>query len=74
MSDLTWIPFFTLFRREIARFLKVVAQTVVTPIVTSLLYLLIFGVSLGRRQKPCPQPGDWQYRLLHSLRSHGERG
>ena len=42
-----WIPFFALFRREIWRFLKVIAQTVITPMVNSTLYLLIFGVSLG---------------------------
>lgn len=48
MRDLTWYPFWTLFRREIARFVKVVAQTVITPIVTSMLYLMIFGVSLGK--------------------------
>jgi ABC-2 type transport system permease protein len=48
-TDLTWTPFLTLFRREIARFMKVVAQTVVTPIVTGALYLMIFGVSLGKQ-------------------------
>lgn len=40
-------PFATLYNREIRRFLKVAVQTVFTPIVTSGLYLLIFGVSLG---------------------------
>lgn len=40
-------PFLTLFRREIARFLKVIVQTIITPFVSSFLYLLIFGVSLG---------------------------
>ncbi len=49
--DLTWVPFFTLLRREIARFMKVIAQTVVTPIVNSTLYLMIFGVSLGQQIK-----------------------
>lgn len=49
MNSLTWLPFWSLFRREIARFMKVVAQTVFTPIVTSALYLMIFGVSLGRQ-------------------------
>lgn len=48
-NDLYWTPFYTLFRREIARFMKVVAQTVVTPIVTGTLYLMIFGVSLGQQ-------------------------
>ncbi len=42
------IIFFTLLRKEIKRFLKVVIQTVVSPIVSSFLYLLVFGVSLGR--------------------------
>lgn len=39
--------FVTLFSREIKRFMKVVVQTVVTPFVSSFLYLLVFGVSLG---------------------------
>lgn len=47
--DLRLVPFYTLLRREIARFMKVVAQTVITPIVSSALYLMIFGVSLGRQ-------------------------
>lgn len=41
------IIFFTLIRREIKRFLKVVIQTVVSPVISSFLYLLVFGVSLG---------------------------
>lgn len=47
--DLVWTPFKTLLKREIARFMKVVAQTVVTPFVNASLYLLIFGVSLGQK-------------------------
>lgn len=46
--DLMWVPFFTLIKREIKRFLKVSVQTVLTPMVTASLYLLIFGVSLGK--------------------------
>lgn len=42
-----WIPFQSLLNREISRFLKVVVQTVFTPLITASLYLLIFGVSLG---------------------------
>jgi ABC-2 type transport system permease protein len=41
------IIFYTLIRREIKRFLKVVIQTVVSPVISSFLYLLVFGVSLG---------------------------
>jgi ABC-2 type transport system permease protein len=44
---LEWIGFYTLFLREIKRFLKVIVQTVVTSFISSFLYLLVFGVSLG---------------------------
>jgi len=43
--------FVTLFEREIKRFLKVVVQTVVTPFVSSFLYLLVFGVTLGAQMQ-----------------------
>jgi ABC-2 type transport system permease protein len=43
-----WTPFFTLLKREVDRFFKVIIQTVVTPFINSSLYLLIFGVSLGK--------------------------
>lgn len=42
-----WDSFFTLYRREMARFMKVLVQTVFTPMINSVLYLMIFGVSLG---------------------------
>jgi ABC-2 type transport system permease protein len=43
------IPFWSLLRREIQRFQKVLVQTVVTPLINSCLYLLIFGVSIGSK-------------------------
>lgn len=46
--DLRWTPFASLFKREVHRFVKVIVQTVLTPFINSSLYLLIFGVSLGR--------------------------
>jgi ABC-2 type transport system permease protein len=39
--------FWTLLEREIRRFMKVLVQTVITPFISSFLYLLVFGVSLG---------------------------
>jgi ABC-2 type transport system permease protein len=42
-----WAPFYSLYSREMHRFLKVVFQTVFSPLISSTLYLLIFGVSLG---------------------------
>ena len=47
-KNLTWNPFLMLFFKEILRFKSVAVQTVVTPVITSTLYLLIFGVSLGQ--------------------------
>ncbi|NOX76588.1 MAG: ABC transporter permease [Gammaproteobacteria bacterium] len=37
---------YTLFQKEVRRFLKVTVQTVLTPVVTALLYLLVFGQAL----------------------------
>ncbi len=39
----------TLFRKEVRRFLRVPGQTLVTPIVTTALYFVVFGWSLGSR-------------------------
>lgn len=44
-----WLPFVTLLRKEILRFLRVSTQTLLTPIVTASLYLFIFGATLGER-------------------------
>lgn len=46
--EFKWSPFKSLLRREIKRFLKVFGQTVATPLINTSLYLLIFGVSLGK--------------------------
>jgi len=45
---MNWVPFETLLIREISRFSKVLVQTVVAPLISSFLYLLVFGVSLGQ--------------------------
>jgi ABC-2 type transport system permease protein len=46
---MNWIACFTLFRKEISRFAKVWMQTVLAPVVTALLYLLVFGHVLEGR-------------------------
>lgn len=43
------LAFRTLLSKEIRRFLAVWIQTIFTPVITTGLYLLIFGVSLGRQ-------------------------
>src|SRR5919112_1114036 len=42
-------PFRTLLSREVLRFTRVWMQTIVPPLLTSLLYLVVFGVALGTR-------------------------
>lgn len=46
---INWIGFRTLVRKEIARFLAVPGQTVASPVITTSLYFLVFGYSLGPR-------------------------
>ena len=46
---MNWVACYTLFRKEKARFMKVWMQTVLAPVVTSLLYLLVFGHVLDGR-------------------------
>ncbi len=46
-----YLPFYTLLKKEILRFLSVSVQTILTPIITASLYLFIFGLSLGSRIK-----------------------
>jgi ABC-2 type transport system permease protein len=47
--SVNWIGLWTLYLREVQRFLKVAAQTVAGPVVTTMLFLLVFSVALGRR-------------------------
>jgi ABC-2 type transport system permease protein len=46
---------FTLFNKEIWRFLKVTTQTILTPVITILLYLLIFSSVLSEHVEVYPQ-------------------
>ena len=46
---INWGGAFTLFRKELLRFLKVSIQTILTPVVTVLLYLLVFSSVLSDR-------------------------
>ncbi len=51
MDSLNAVGFSTLLRKEVWRFLKVAGQTVTSPVITSALYLLVFGHVLeGRLQ------------------------
>ncbi len=43
-----WRGLWTLYWREVRRFLKVYTQTVIAPVVTTLLFMAIFALALGR--------------------------
>jgi len=47
-----WIGVRTLYLREVRRFWKVGAQTVAAPVVTTLLYMLVFVVALQNARPP----------------------
>ncbi len=42
-----WLGVWTLYKREIRRFMKVGIQTVAAPVISSLLFLIIFKLALG---------------------------
>ena len=44
-----WVGFFTLYLKEVKRFLNVFAQTILAPAITTLLFYLIFTISVDRQ-------------------------
>ena len=51
MTDLgaaNWLGLWTLYAREVRRFVKVYTQTIIAPMATTLLFLAIFALALGR--------------------------
>ena len=44
---INWIGFWTLYKKEVLRFLIVSIQTIISPLVTSLLFLLVISLAIG---------------------------
>ena len=44
---INWIGVWTLYKKEVLRFLVVVIQTIISPLVTSLLFLLVLSLAIG---------------------------
>ena len=42
-----WIGLWTLYKKEVLRFMIVLIQTVISPLVTSLLFLLVLSLAIG---------------------------
>lgn len=51
----------TLLRKEVQRFMRVPGQTVLSPLITTSLYFLVFGYSVGARIQ---KPGEPSYLLF----------
>jgi ABC-2 type transport system permease protein len=47
-----WLGAWTLFMKEVRRFLKVYFQTIMAPVVTTLMFLAVFALALGRAAAP----------------------
>ena len=47
---INWIGFWTLYKKEVLRFLIVVIQTVISPLVTSLLFLFVISLAIGNER------------------------
>lgn len=43
-----FFPFYSILSKEVKRFFRVLGQTLLVPMTNTLLYLMIFGVSLGK--------------------------
>src|SRR5699024_11450950 len=44
-----WIAFYTIITKEIYRFIRIWPQTLLPPLITTILYFLIFGKVVGER-------------------------
>ena len=47
LASINWIGFWTLYKKEVLRFLIVWIQTLLSPIISSLLFLLVLAVAIG---------------------------
>ena len=47
---INWLGFYTLYKKEILRFIKVAIQTIISPLVTSLLFLMVLSLAIGNNR------------------------
>lgn len=51
VGAINWLGVWTLYQKEVERFLKVAMQAVVAPVVTTLLFLAVFTLAFGDRAR-----------------------
>ena len=44
-----WVPFITIVRKEVDRFMRIWTQTLLPPVITQSLYFIVFGQFIGSR-------------------------
>lgn len=47
LGPVNWLGMWTLYTKEVRRFMKIITQTILAPVSTSLLFLAIFTLALG---------------------------
>ena len=47
---INWLGFYTLYKKEVLRFLKVMIQTIISPLVTALLFLMVLSLAIGNER------------------------
>ena len=50
LGAVNWLGLWTLYKKEVRRFLKVSFQTVLAPVATTLLYMIVFSLAIGSRR------------------------
>ncbi len=48
ISSTNWRGLWTLYSREVRRFVKIIGQTLLAPIITTILFLIVFVVAFGK--------------------------
>lgn len=48
IGAVNWLGVYTLYAKEVQRFAKVAGQTIIAPAITSVLFLTVFSLALGR--------------------------
>ncbi len=49
IATINWVGLGTLYKREVQRFMKIAMQSVAAPVITSVLFLMVFSVAIGER-------------------------
>ena len=49
IGPVNWVGLGMLYQREVQRFLKIATQSLAAPVITSILFLMVFSVAIGER-------------------------